>query len=182
MGTQLRRILPLCTVAALAAGCATAGPAASPPASSSMADSASPVSTAIAEPAPSETAESMPNAAATTMASSNTSAIDTSAVDTSAGVRQRCLEALSTLDRRVDNEDFEFPDEGPELSEEELQRTLLPAVEYVDGVAAPDDRPSLDVMPDYDAETIPILDLDLFVGNCFEFGFLGDDDDEVDDE
>ncbi|MEO1056928.1 MAG: hypothetical protein AAFY28_08450 [Actinomycetota bacterium] len=172
MGMRFRRTLPLWAIAALAAGCATAAPGASSPTSPSMNDGVAPTA---ATTRPNDTAS--PPSTTVTMASP--SAPD---IATSAGARQRCLDAVSTLDRRLDEEGFEFPDEGPELSEAELQRTLLPAVEYVDGVAAPDERPALEVMPDYDVETIPILDLDLFVGSCFEFGFVDDNDDAGDND
>ncbi len=165
--------LPMCAVAALATACTTSAPdAAATPSSTSVAGAGSMLSTSNADVSSSEVTEPTASSTAATIAAS-----DSAAVDASAGVRQRCLDAVSALDRRIDEENFEFPDEGPELSEEELERTLLPAVEYVDGVAGPGQRPALDPMPEFDEETIPILDLDLLVGNCFEFGILVDDDD-----
>ena len=93
-----------------------------------------------------------------------------------ADARERCIEAVRVLDRRIEDESFEFPDEGPELSEEELEQALTPAFEVADGVAAPDERPPLASMPSYDPETIPIVELDVLVGSCFEFAMITDSD------
>ena len=96
--------------------------------------------------------------------------------------RQRCIDAIGVLDRRWEDEDFEYPDEGPELSEEELEQTMAPAQPFADGVAAPSERPELVAMPDFDPETMPIPQLDRFRESCFEQGLVteaeiyGDDD------
>lgn len=96
--------------------------------------------------------------------------------------RQRCIHAIGVLDRRWEEEDFEYPDERPELSEEELEQTMAPAQPFADGVAAPSDRPALVAMPDFDPETMPIPQLDRFRESCFEQGLVteaeiyGDDD------
>ena len=97
-------------------------------------------------------------------------------------VRQRCLDASRTLERRWDEEDFDDPYEEPELSEEELEQTMSAAQPHEDGVAAPGERPELTAMAPFDPEQIPIPQLDRFVESCFEQGVLSDQDDEGQDD
>lgn len=107
-----------------------------------------------------------------------------------ADLRQRCIDTIRILDRRIDTEGFEYPDEEPELTEEELEQTMAPEIEFVDGVAAPGDRPAIEPMGVFDPETAPIPDLDHFRESCFEQGLVteeelygpdGGDDDDGDD-
>ena len=97
-------------------------------------------------------------------------------------LRQRCIDGIRVLDRRWEEENFEYADEGPELTEEELEQMMAPLHEYEDGVAGPGDRPTLSLMGEFDPETIPIPQLDRFRETCFEQGVVseaelyGDDD------
>ena len=87
-------------------------------------------------------------------------------------LRRRCIEGIRILDRRWDEEGFEYPDEGPELSEEELEQSLAPPMPYTDGVAGPDERPALTALAPYDPQTLPIPQLDRFREACFEHGLV----------
>ena len=97
--------------------------------------------------------------------------------------RERCLDTIALLDRRIEDEDFHYPEEEEELTEEELEQSMAPEVAFVDGVAAPDDRPAIEAMADFDAMTMPILQLDRVRDSCFEHGLVTEaevypDDDE----
>lgn len=87
-------------------------------------------------------------------------------------LRQRCIDTIQILDRRIDEEGFEFPDEEVELTEEELEQSMAPEVDFVDGVAGPDERPTIVPMADFDAATMPIPQLDHFRESCFEQGLV----------
>lgn len=90
--------------------------------------------------------------------------------------RARCIDAARTLDRRVEDEDVEFPEDPDEPSDEELASMLVPAVGVADDVLAPDIRPVIEPMPRFDIDTGPILELDAFVGSCFDLGTITDAD------
>ncbi|MEM8745830.1 MAG: hypothetical protein AAGF91_03940 [Actinomycetota bacterium] len=114
--------------------------------------------------------------------------------------RLRCRGVGALLEQRMEAEDFEWPDEGPELSEEDLDRVMAPEYVHVDGVASPDERAMIELIPPFDPQTVPIPELDRLAMVCIEsdiatmdevYGedeFLddadhGDDEDEfVDDE
>ncbi len=100
-----------------------------------------------------------------------------------ATARQRCMVGFEALERRIEAEGYEWPEEGPELSEEELEQVLTPEYPNVDGVASPDERAPIDLIPAFDPETVPIPELDHLVGACIEGGVVtegelfGDEDD-----
>ncbi len=89
-----------------------------------------------------------------------------------ATAKQRCVVGLEAMERRIEAEGFEWPDEGPELSEEELEQILTPEYPNVDGVASPDERAPIELMPAFDPETVPIPELDHLVGACIEGGIV----------
>lgn len=89
-------------------------------------------------------------------------------VDDVSAARQRCLGVGRLMERRIDEEGFEWPDEGPELDEDELDRVMAPEYAHIDGVASPDERPTIDPIPAYDPETVSILELDRLAMVCVE--------------
>ena len=164
MNVQLRMV-PAAAAALLLAACASTStaedPAAEPPAPAdvgSMIESEPMVEPEPTTPAPAD--DPLPPDGSTPDA-----------------VKQRCIDTTLVMERRIEEEGFEFPDEDEaELTEAELETMLVPAVEVDDGVAAPDERPELAPMPDFDPETAPIPQLDALVGACFEAGIVTDED------
>ena len=99
-----------------------------------------------------------------------------------AHARERCLTAIPIFDRRVEVEGWPYEDEEEELSDEEIERTIAPAIDFTDGVAGADERPEIAPMPAFDVEAVDLVQLDRFVEACFEHGIVteeevwGDDD------
>lgn len=90
--------------------------------------------------------------------------------------KQRCVDAVLILNQRIDAEGFEYPEEVEELSEEEREKILIPAIEVADDVADPASRPAIEAMAAFDANTSPIPEVDALVGACFESGIVTDAD------
>lgn len=116
--------------------------------------------------------ESTTDAMSTPVEPAAMAAVDGTSAASSVDLRQRCIEGIRVLDRRWYEEDFEYPDEGNELSEEELERTLAPVQPFTDGVAAPYERATFSESTDFDPETLPIPQLDRFRESCLEQGLV----------
>ena len=96
--------------------------------------------------------------------------------------RQRCRGVGALLEQRMDAEDFEWPDEGPDLSEEDLDRVMAPEYVHVDGVASPEERATIGLIPPYDPETVPIPELDRLATVCIEADIATMDEEYGEDE
>ncbi|MEO0492148.1 MAG: hypothetical protein AAF081_01895 [Actinomycetota bacterium] len=101
--------------------------------------------------------------------------------------RERCLAAPAQRDRAYeerggDDED----DDEPELTDEELAQTYAPEFPTVDGVAPPDERPTLTPITPFDLATAGFDELDLLIGFCIENDVVSEaelfGEDEGDDE
>ncbi|MEM1331947.1 MAG: hypothetical protein AAGG08_00690 [Actinomycetota bacterium] len=92
-----------------------------------------------------------------------------------AAAAERCTVGFEAMERRVEAEGFEWPEEFPELSEDELETIMFPEYVAVDGVADPTDasqRPTIEPMTEFDPDAVSILELDVLVAICVERGIV----------